>query len=88
MRLSIVERERDHVKLELRGETETLTGLIADEAWRHGVEAAAVREHPFMEEPKIVASGTNPLRALERTAISLVKRLDELRDEFKRALLK
>lgn len=88
MHLEVVEQEKDMLKIELKGESNTLTQLIATQAWQKGGEAAAVQEHPFMEEPKIVVMGSNPKKILEKSAVAIQDQCDEFKQEFTRALEK
>jgi DNA-directed RNA polymerase subunit L len=86
MFVSVVEETKDKLKVEVKGESATLTQLMAKQAWKEGGEAAAIREHPFMVEPKILVMGTNPRKILEKSAKSVEEQADEFKAEFKRAL--
>jgi len=86
MHVSVAEESKDKLKVEVKGESSTLTQLIAKQAWKEGGEAAAVREHPFMVEPKILVMGTNPRKILEKSAKAVEEQCDEFKAEFKRAL--
>lgn len=86
MHVSVVEEEKGMLKVEVKGESATLTQLIAKQAWEERGEAAAVREHPFMVEPKILVMGTNPRRILERAAAAVGEQCDEFKEQFRRAM--
>lgn len=86
MQVSVVEDEKEKLKVEVRGESVTLTQLIATQIWQEGGQAAAFREHPFMVEPKILVEGSNPRKLLEKAAKVVEGQADELKDELKRAL--
>jgi len=86
MKLKILEEEKNKLKLEVGEETQTLTQLLAKQAWEEGGEAAALREHPFMVEPSIVVLGTNPEKILEKAATKLEEQCEELKESFKKAL--
>lgn len=86
MQVSVVEQEKDKLKVEIKGESATLTQLLARQAWEEGGEAAAIREHPFMIEPKILVKGTNPKKILEKVATAIEEQCDELKEQFRRAL--
>lgn len=86
MELKILEEDKGFLKLEVRGESPTLTGLIADAAAREGADAAAIQEHPFMAEPKIVISDSNPKKVLERAATAVVDDLDAFKEDLRREL--
>ena len=86
MQVSVVEDSKEKIKVEVRGESVTLTQLIATQIWQEGGQAAAFREHPFMVEPKILVEGGNPKKLLEKAAKVVENQADELKDELKRAL--
>jgi DNA-directed RNA polymerase subunit L len=86
MQVSVVEENKEKLKVEVKGESSTLTQLIAKQAWKEGGEAAAIREHPFMVEPKILVQGTNPRKILEKSAKAVEEQADEFKAEFKRAI--
>lgn len=85
MQVSVVEESKEKLKVEVKGETPTVTQLIARQVWEENGEAAAIREHPFMVEPKIVVEGSNPRKLLEKAAKAVEEQCDEFKDEFKRA---
>ncbi|MFH0829699.1 MAG: hypothetical protein V1887_00880 [Candidatus Aenigmatarchaeota archaeon] len=86
MQVSIVEEEKEKLKIEVKGESPTLTQLIATQIWKENGQAAAFREHPFMVEPKILVEGNNPRKLLEKAAKAVEEQADQLKDELKRAL--
>lgn len=86
MQVSVVEQSKDKLKVEVRGETQAFMHLLATQAWKEGGEAAGIREHPFMAEPKIVVEGTNPKKILEKSATAIQEQCDEFKAEFKRSL--
>jgi len=88
MNIKVLEDNKEMLKIEFEDETETITHLLATQVWKEGGEAAAVREHPFIENPKIVVMGSNPTKLLDKAATSLEEECDEFKEEFKRALEK
>jgi len=88
MELKVLEEEKNKLKIEVKGETPTLTQLLATQVWKEGGDSAAIREHPFMEEPKIVVLGTNPKKLIEKAITALEEQCDEFKTEFSRALKK
>ena len=86
MQVSVVEDSKEKLKIEVRGESVTLTQLIATQVWQENGQAAAFREHPFMTEPKILVEGSNPKKLLEKAAKKVEEQADELKDELKKAL--
>lgn len=88
MNIKVLEDNKEMMKIEFADETETLTQLVATQVWKEGGEAAAIREHPFIENPKIVIMGSNPTKLLDKAATSLEEQCDEFKEEFRRALEK
>ena len=88
MNVKVLENEKDSLKLEFEDETETLTELLATQVWTEGGEAAAIREHPFIEKPKLLTKGKNPAKLLVKSATALQEQCDEFMEEFKRAINK
>jgi len=88
MNIKVVEDNKEMMKIEFKDETETLTQLLATQVWKEGGEAAAIREHPFIENPKVVIMGSNPIKLLDKAATSLEEQCDDFKEEFRRALEK
>ncbi len=88
MNIEVLEKEKGKIKLEVKGIGNTFPQLIADSVWEEGAQGAMIREHPFMEEPKVIVTGSNPKKALENAAIKIEEFCDEFQEEFKRALKK
>lgn len=88
MNVEVLEKDKEKLKLEFRGETQTITQLLATQVWKEGGEASSLQEHPFMEEPKLVVLGTNPEKLLKKASSSIIEQCDEFKEEFQRALKK
>lgn len=88
MNVKVLSNKKEELRLEFEDETETMTQLLATQVWKEGKEAAAVREHPFIENPKLIVMGKSPERVLKKAAIALEEQCDEFKEEFRRALEK
>lgn len=86
MQVSVVEESKEKLKVEVKGESNTLTQLIAAEIWKLEGQSAAFREHFFMSEPKILVEGSNPKKLLEKAAKVVEEETEQMKDELKRAL--
>lgn len=84
MILKMIKDEKEFLEIEVAGEGHTLTQLVAKTA--EGGDVAAVLEHPFMAEPKLIVGGTSPKKILEKAAARIEKEAEEFRDEFKKAV--
>ena len=88
MNIKVLEDEKEKLLLEFEDETETITNLLATQIWNEKGEAAAVREHPFIKNPKLVVMGKKPKELLEKASVALEEQCDEFKEEFRRALEK
>ena len=88
MHIEVLENEKDMVKIELVGETATITQVMAKAGWEVGGQVAAVHEHPFTEHPKLISIGANAKKNLEKAAAKVVSDTEVLEAEMKKALKK
>jgi len=88
MEIKVLEENKEMLKIEFLDETETLPQLLATQVWKENGEAAAIREHPFLENPKIIVMGSNPTKLLDKASTSLEEQCEEFKEEFRRALEK
>ncbi len=79
----VVKKEKGFAKVEVPGETETVTRLVASELKCDG---AAVREHPFMRPPALVVKADRPVDEISRACDAVLKTVKEFRTQFTRAL--
>jgi DNA-directed RNA polymerase subunit L len=86
MKVSIVEQEKGKMKVELKDSSKSFAYLISSEIWEAGKgEAAALQEHPFMVEPKLLVKASNPKKEMEKAASSIEEKCEELKQAFKRS---
>ena len=90
MELKVLKDKDKTLLLEIRGETVTVTNLLREELWNDSSvsEAAQIKEHPYLSEPKVfvkVSRGT-PQTALKKACERIIKKSQEFREEFKKAL--
>ena len=92
MQLKVVKEDDKTLLLETQGETVTLTNALREELWEDKAvtEAAQIKEHPYLAEPKIFVkvSRGSPRTALEKAAERIADKAREFREEFKKALKK
>lgn len=90
MELKVVKEDDKMIFLETSGETYTLTNVIREELWKdkNVSEAADVKEHPYLAQPKIFVkvSRGSPREALAKAAERVSEKAKEFREEFKKAL--
>ena len=92
MELKKVKEEDNKALVEAVGETFTVTNAIREELWEDNSvsEAAQVREHPYLSNPKVFVATKrgSPIIALEKAADRLVEQSKEFTAEFKKSLKK
>lgn len=90
MELRVIKEDEKTLFLETPGETYTLTNTIREELWedKNVSEAADVKEHPYLAQPKIFVkvSKGSPRAALEKAAERVAEKAREFKEEFKKAL--
>jgi len=91
MELNKTKEDSNMIEVELKGESVGFANLIKEELWnnKNVDEAAYIKEHPYMTEPKIyvkMKKKSNPRVALQRAVKGLQVKLKDLEKEFKRAL--
>ena len=92
MELKAVKQDEKTLMLEIKGETIALTNLVRQELWNDKSvdEAAQIKEHPYLAEPKIFVKVDRgaPVTALEKASERIESQLNEFREKFKTALKK
>jgi DNA-directed RNA polymerase subunit L len=90
MELKIIKEDERTLFIETVGETYTLTNTIREELWKdkNVSEAADVKEHPYLSQPKIFVRVTkgSPREALEKAAERIAEKAREFGEKFKKAL--
>jgi len=86
-----MKKEENLLVVELKGETVGFANLMKEELWRdkNVDEAAYIKEHPYMAEPKIylkMKGKANPRVALEKASKRIQVKLKDFEKEFKMAL--
>ena len=90
MDIRVIKKDEKKLLLEIPGETYTLTNTLREELWNDSnvAEAAEIKEHPYLAEPKIwvrVKRG-DPVEALKRACGRIEKKAKEFEKKFRDAL--
>lgn len=92
MELKKVKEDEKTLLVEAKGESFTLTNTIREYLWedKSVAEAAQVKEHPYLSEPKIFlkTSKGSPLSALEKASDKVIEISKDFKQKFKEALKK
>lgn len=90
MPVKVIKNDKNTLIIEVIDESETFLNLLREELWSiDGVkEVAFYRDHPELENPKlfIKMEKGNPKKALEKAISNLIKKLDELKESYLRAI--
>ena len=90
MELNALKKEDNFLEIELKGESIGFANLIKEELWNDNSvdEAAYIKEHPYMSEPKIYlkTKRKDPKIVLENALKRIEVQLKDLEKEFKIAL--
>jgi DNA-directed RNA polymerase subunit L len=87
MDLNVLEKKKDKIIVEVRGESHTLLNLLREKSWKAGAKQAAyMLEHPYLAQPKIVVSAKDPKKVLTSAAQMVADEAKEFSREFSRAL--
>ncbi len=85
MEVNVIKEDKNTLLAELKGETISFANLIKEELWndKNVEEAAAIKEHPYMSEPKIFVKTreVKPQKALQESIKRLESKLKELKKE-------
>ena len=92
MELKKLKDEDKALLVEVSGETQTVTNALREELWNDNtvIEAAHIKEHPYLAQPKVFVKTQrgDPATALEKAAGRVVEQAKEFQAEFKKAIKK
>ncbi len=93
MEVKKVKEDGNTLLVELKGDTIGFTNLIREELWNdeNVEEAASIKEHPYMAEPKVfvrMKGRAQAEKALKDAVARLESKLKELTKEFETAFKK
>ncbi len=90
MELKKIKEDKNTLLLEIGKETMTITNALREELWNDSnvIEAAQIREHPYLSEPKIFVKMTKDSSklAIEKAAKRISKKSKEFEDEFNKSI--
>ena len=91
MEVKKIKDENGVLMLELEGESKSFTNLISEELWndKNVSEAAAIKEHPYMAQPKLFLKmkGKNKTQKVLKDAAKRIQvNVKDLEKEFSRSL--
>lgn len=82
--VKILKEENDSIVVEV--DDMTLANLLAEYLWEvKGVKfAGMVKEHPYLEKPKVVVKASDPRKAIETATKKIVDDADSLKKHLKK----
>ena len=89
MELTVTQKGKEKLRVEVRGETHTMLNLIRENAWKAGAKQAAyIIQHPYISQPEIIIRSKNPQKTLKDAAQMVIDDSKEFMVAFKRAMKK
>jgi DNA-directed RNA polymerase subunit L len=89
MKLELVSKEADIVRIKVEGEDHTLLNLLRENAWGQKADQATyIVERPYLSTPELVIKGKNAMKILEASVQEIVQQSNDLEKEFSRVLKK
>jgi len=86
MELKVLEKTKNRLKIEVRGESHTLLNLLRRNSWDAKADQASYMiEHPMLSQPKIIIKASNPKGVLSRATDMVIKQTQDFSKVFKRA---
>jgi len=85
MKLKIVEKGKEKMKIEVGGETHTFLNLLREKAWESGCDQASyIVEHPYQSDPIVIVKAKNPIKVLSDAGTKVTDQVKEFSRHFSR----
>jgi len=89
MKLTVLERGKGKLNVEVDGESATLLNLLREKAWAEGAQQAAwAKKHPYASQPEILIKAENPQKVLQDAATAIINDAKDFAKQFERAAKK
>lgn len=89
MEIKILEEKKNRIVFELPGQSHTMPNALRKELWNddHVKTAAYAIEHPLVGQPRFIleTDGADPKKTLKAAAKKVIKQLEKLKEEAKKA---
>lgn len=78
MKLDVLEKGKEKITMEIKGETHTFLNLLRENSWKLGCDQASyVVKHPYLSEPRFTIRSKNPLKTLESASQMIMDQAKE-----------
>jgi DNA-directed RNA polymerase subunit L len=85
MKLTVLEKKKDKLKIGIDGEDYTLLNLLRENSWKKGAKQASYMiHHPYLSKPEITVSGPNPKKILANAAQVIIDDSKAFQSGFKK----
>jgi DNA-directed RNA polymerase subunit L len=89
MKLTLIEKKKDKIAIEVQGEDHTLPNLLRENAWKSGCKQSSYFiGHPYLSEPKIVIRSDDPEKTIKNAVQMVFDQAKDFEKELKRVLRK
>lgn len=87
MELTAIERGKEKMRIEVKGETHTMLNLIRENAWKAGAKQASyIIQHPYISQPELIVRSSKPAKTLQDAAQKIIDDSKEFSLAFQRAM--
>ncbi len=89
MELAAIEKGKEKMRVEVRGETHTMLNLIRENSWKAGAKQATyIIQHPYISQPEMIIRSKNPAKTLKDAAQLVIDDAKSFSTAFSRAMKK
>lgn len=89
MELVAIEKAKEKMRVEVRGESHTMLNLIRENSWKAGAKQASyIIQHPYISQPEIIIRSKNPPKTLKDAAQIAIDDAKTFQTAFSRAMKK
>lgn len=89
MELTAIEKGKEKLRVEVRGETHTVLNLMRENSWKAGArQASYIIQHPYISQPEIIVRSGKPQKTLQDAAQMVIDDSRDFSRAFKRAMRK
>lgn len=86
MELNVLEKTKNRLKIEVKGEGHTLLNLLRRNSWdAKANQASYIIEHPLLSQPKIIIKADNPKLVLSKAVDMAIKQTQDFARAFRKA---
>ncbi|MBL7206033.1 MAG: DNA-directed RNA polymerase subunit L [Candidatus Aenigmarchaeota archaeon] len=87
MKMTVLEKKKGKLTLEIEGEDQTLLNTLRINSWKSGAKQVAYAvKHPYLSSPEIIIRADSPKKVLKDAAQLLINDVETFQKQFSRAM--